>query len=109
MAETVTDEKVIARNDQWGERIAAHERSGMSVRKFCKERGIREHLFFYWRKRLRNQQQPVRFALVEKGAARQAPTPEADLELVVATGERLRIGAGVNAITLRTVLEALRA
>jgi transposase-like protein len=81
----------------------------MSVKKFCKERGIREHLFFYWRKRLRNQQQPVRFALVEKGAAQQAPAPEADLELVLATGERLRIGAGVNATTLRTVLEALRA
>ena len=66
MAETVTDEKVIAKNDQ---RIAEHERSGMSVRKFCKERGIADHLFFYWRKRLRNQQQPVRFALGERGGA----------------------------------------
>jgi hypothetical protein len=28
---------------------------------------------------------------------------------VLATGERLRIGAGVDAATLRTVLDALRA
>ena len=109
MAESVADEKVIAKNDQWRERIAEHERSGMSVRKFCKERGIADHLFFYWRKRLRNQQRPVRFALVEKEAAQQAPATEAALELVLGTGERLRIGTGVDASTLRTVLEALRA
>jgi transposase-like protein len=109
MAETVTDEKGIARNDQWRERFAEQERSGMSVRRFCKERGIAEHLFFYWRKRLRDQQQPVRFALVDNEAARQVPATEAALELVLATGERLRIGTGVDATTLRTVLEALRA
>jgi transposase-like protein len=109
MGVTVTDENVIAKNDQRRERIAEHERSGMSVRKFCKERGIADHLFFYWRKRLRNQQRPVRFALVEKEAAQQAPATEAALELVLGTGERLRIGTGVDASTLRTVLEALRA
>jgi hypothetical protein len=57
MTETIAEESVASKNDQWRERIAEHERSGMSVKKFCKERGIREHLFFYWRKRLRNQQQ----------------------------------------------------
>src|SRR5580658_2623747 len=79
---------------------------GDSVRK---EQSIREHLFFYWRKRLRNQQQPMRFALVDRESARPTPPTEAVLELVVATGERLRIGTGVDATTLRTVLEALRA
>lgn len=108
MTETGTDEKAIAKNDQWRERIAEHERSGMSVRTFCKERGIADHLFFYWRKRLRNPQQPVRFALVEKEAVRQVPATEAALELVLGTGERLRIGTGVDGSTLRTVLEALR-
>jgi hypothetical protein len=45
MAEPVSDEKAAAKNDQWRERIAEHERSGMSVRRFCKEQGIAEHLF----------------------------------------------------------------
>ena len=108
MTETVVDEKVVARN-QWRERISEHERSGMSVRRFCKERGIAEHLFFYWRKRLRTDQQPVRFALVEREAAAAEPTGKATLELVLVTGERLRIGTGVNATTLRMVLETLRA
>jgi len=47
MTETVTDEKAISKNDQWREQIAEHQRSGMSVRRFCKERGIAEPLFFW--------------------------------------------------------------
>jgi len=109
MAEKVSDEEAINRQNQWRERIAAHERSGLSVRKFCKEQGIAEHLLFYWRKRLRNRQQPVRFALVEGGTATAGASAEPALELVLNTGERLRIGAEVSGATLRTVLEVLRA
>jgi transposase-like protein len=81
----------------------------MSARRFCQERGIAEHLFFYWRKRLRTDQQAVRFALVERGAATAEPMGKAELELVLVSGERLRIGTGVDATTLRMVLEVLRA
>src|SRR6202161_2594373 len=109
MAETVVDQKAIAKNDQWRERIAAQERSGLSVRRFCKEQGIAEHVLFYWRKRLRNQQQPVRFSLVERGAASARTVSEPALELVLNTGERLRISSGVDHETLGTVLTALRA
>ena len=108
MTETISEESGPSKNDQWQERIAEQERSGTSVRRFCRERGIREHLFYYWRKRLRHQQEPMRFALVDREAARREPAPEANLELVLATGERLRIGAGVNVTTLRAVLEVLR-
>jgi hypothetical protein len=51
----------------------------------------------------------MRFALVEAGRAGRGPAAEATLELVLTTGERLRIGAGVGSATLRKVLEALRA
>jgi len=51
----------------------------------------------------------MRFALLETGGGRQPAMTESGLELVLATGERLRIGRGVDTITLRTVLEALRA
>jgi len=46
---------------------------------------------------------------VDRRAAQLEPAMETALELLLATGERLRIGAGVDAATLRTVLEALRA
>ena len=46
---------------------------------------------------------------MEKSAGRPERMAEATLELVLATGERLRIGAGADAATLRIVLDVLRA
>jgi transposase-like protein len=103
-----TDEGKPAVNarDQWRERIAEHARSGLSIKQFCKERGIAEHAFYAWRKRLR-ETEPVRFALVDRSGAARAP--QWNLELALVSGDCLRIGPGVDAATLRTVLEALRA
>jgi hypothetical protein len=105
---TIEERPSIPKADEWAERIAAQQRSGVSVKQFCKDQSLTEYSFYAWRKRL-HKKEPVRFALVERGAARQEPATEAALELVLATGERLRIGAGVDATTLRTVLDALRA
>jgi len=93
--------------NEWAERIAAQQRSGISVKQFCKEQGLTESSFYAWRKRLQ-EGGPVRFALVERSTGRQERTTEPVLELVLATGERLRIGTGVDITTLRTVMDVLR-
>lgn len=108
MTETISEERATTKSDQWRERLAAQKRSGLSVKQFCKEQGLTEYSFYAWRKRLRGEG-PVRFALVDRGGSPQEAATEASLELVLTTGERLRIGAGVEAATLRTVLDALRA
>jgi len=109
MTDTMIEERAaIPKGAEWAERIAAQQRSGMSVKQFCKEQGLTEYSFYSWRKRLQKKE-PVRFALVDRGAARQEPSTEVVLELVLVNGERLRIGAGVDPATLRRVLEALRA
>src|ERR1044071_740567 len=107
MTETILEERAATKNNQWRERIAEQERSGLSVKQFCRERGLTECSFYAWRKRLRKRE-PVRFALVERAALQESAT-EALLELVLANGARLGIGTGVDSSTLRTVLEALRA
>ena len=79
---------------------------GQTVQEFCRERGRGVYSFYRWRKRLR-EDGAVRFALVETrptGDSRGDTT----LELVLTNGERLRIGSGVDAATLRIVLEAVR-
>jgi transposase-like protein len=109
MSDTVIEAKPTnPKADEWAERIAAQQRSGISVKQFCKERGLTEYSFYAWRKRLR-EDGPVRFALVERGVRRQERTVEAALELVLTTGERLRIGTGADTATLRAVLDVLRA
>ena len=102
------NQKIEKREAYWRERVAAHDRSGVSVKQFCEQQKITEQSFYVWRKRLRNQP-PMRFALVETGVAHAQVSAESGLELVLPTGERLRIGASVDPTTLRKVLEALRA
>jgi len=109
MSDTTVEQKPAnSKADQWAERIAAQQCSGLSVKQFCKEQGLTEYSFYAWRKRLQ-ETGPVRFALVDRSPRRQERAAEAALELVLATGERLRIGAGVDTATLRAVLDVLRA
>jgi len=92
------------RREQWRQRVGQQESSGQSVRSFCRERGLKEPAFYWWRQRLRKQNIPVRFALVEtKPAKETAPTP---IELMLAGGDRLRIPH--DAATLKLVLAVLR-
>jgi hypothetical protein len=90
---------------KWQELIRQQEQSKLSVSAFCRQHGFSDQSFYNWRKRLAAVE-PVRFALVEahpSGADRFAP-----LELILASGERLRIAPGADATTLRTVLNVLR-
>jgi hypothetical protein len=109
MSDTIVEQRPAnPKAGRWAERIAAQQRAGISVKQFCKEQGLTEYSFYAWRKRLQ-QTGPVRFALVDRNPRRQERAVGAPLELVLATGERLHISAGVDAATLRTVLDLLRA
>jgi len=75
------------------------------VNAFCREHGISDQCFYYWRKRL-DGTGPVRFALVEASAPVTSETNP--VELILVSGDRLRIAPGADAATLRTVLSVLR-
>jgi hypothetical protein len=94
-----------ARREFWRQLIAAQQQSGMSVRAFCQQRRASEYSFYHWRKRLA-EQLPMKFALVE--TSRSAPAAVAAVEVILASGERLRIAPGIEAVTLRLVLHVLR-
>lgn len=93
----MTDQK----REYWSNLIAEQEASGQSIRTFCQEKGVGDHSFYYWRKRLQKSE-PVEFALLKTVAS--APP----LELILANGEQLRIRNGVDVATFRLVLDAVR-
>ena len=95
--------KEVERRERWRQRIAQQEKGGQSIRGFCHERGLSEPAFYAWRQRLRNQNTPVRFALVETKPAEETGPP---IELLLASGDRLRIPH--DAAALRMVLAVLR-
>jgi hypothetical protein len=71
MSDTLIDAKPAnPKAGEWAERIAAQQRSGMSVKQFCKEQRLTEYSFYAWRKRLQ-EGGPVRFRRV--GQRRERP------------------------------------
>lgn len=90
------------RREYWAKLVAEQESSGMTIRAFSKQRGIGDHSFYLWRRRLRSKAS-VQFALVKTIATSASP-----IELFLPGGERLCIPAGVDAATLRNVLDAVR-
>ena len=93
------------RRGYWRQLIAQQEQSGRSVRAFCQQQRANEHSFYQWRQRLA-QQLPVKFALVETSLG--ASASPAGVEVILTSGERLRIASAVDAATLRAVLNVLR-
>jgi transposase-like protein len=94
------------RRTDWSRLIAEQEAIGQSVSAFCQERGIKKNSFYRWRKRLQ-ENQPVRFALLEPKEEEIGARPSG-LEVILTSGERLRVFNGVDAATLRLVLDAVR-
>jgi hypothetical protein len=95
--------KAEQRREQWRQRIAQQETSGQSIRAYCRGRGLTEHAFYGWRQRLRKENTPIRFALVGTRPAAESVAP---IELLLASGDRLRIPH--DAATLKLVLTVLR-
>jgi Transposase len=96
------------RRKLWRQRVAQQEKSGQTVRVFCREHKLSEHSFYWWRRQFgSSSEKPIRFALVETTTS--SGTQRADqarIELFLNSGERLQIPA--DAATLRLVLSALR-
>jgi hypothetical protein len=97
------------RREFWAKAVAEQEAAGEAVKAFCAARGLSLYSFYVWRRRLRQTESAPQFALLETKAAPAAAAHGPELEIVFVSGERLRIGRGVDAATLRLTLAALRA
>ena len=91
---------------KWQELILQQQQSKLPVSAFCRQHGFSDQSFYNWRKRLAADE-PVRFALVDAGVS-SATDRFAALEVILASGDRLRIAPGADAATLRAVLSVLR-
>ena len=93
------------RRNDWNELIGEQKASGQGVHAFCQEHGIKPNSFYRWRNRLQ-QNHPIRFALLEP--KEEIAARAAGLEVILASGDCLRVANGVDAATLRLVLDMLR-
>jgi len=95
----------------WQMVIETWQSSGLSVRQFCKKESLSEPSFYSWRKKLAgddsqqdNQHKPESSAFIEVAMPQ---NNSAAVELLLTSGNTLRIPAGVDAKTLMTIISVL--
>ncbi len=115
MAKSMSKERV------WREAIADHQRSGVSVRAFCRGRQLNESSFYYWRKEIRDREAgsksgvppvlaPV--VLVDEPPGESTPQssvtwPSAVIEIVLGDGTTVRVPLGSTREQLAVVFAVL--
>lgn len=109
----------LAKERQWQQIIREAARSRMSIREYCRQRGLKESQFYWWQRKFKERRQQrtlgrrargqevsrdqAKFVLVSDEPGSLA----AGIELVLSNGRRLRINKGVDEATLRSVLAAV--
>jgi len=97
-----------AAREKWSRIIAAQQRSGLSVARYCAKRGIPASSLFAWKRKLRGRadQAPPASGFVEasvRGAGGMGPVVTVEL----ASGRRIIVGGGFDRRLLLEVIDAL--
>ena len=88
--------------------------SGLKARAFAQEQGVTPWVLYYWRQRLARQDRPMRrrrsrrVPLARVRVVSDVGTESDDLEIVLVSGDRVRIPAGASVETVRGVMQVLR-
>ena len=96
-----------SREPYWRRVLARWKRSGLSVRAFCRAEGLNALTFYWWRRELERRDQPQPAFLPVHVVAETTEPPTGGIEVVLANGRCLRVGAGFDPRTLVRVVELL--
>jgi transposase-like protein len=80
-------EEEMSKQKTWERHMRAYERSGLSIREYCRKHDLNFNTFGYWRHKLNNSTNEPQF--VEVGNQAEAP-----LELVLPSGVIVRVPGG---------------
>jgi|ERR1700758_904426 hypothetical protein len=96
------------KQEKWRSLFSEQEESGESVAGFCRARGVREALFYYWKKRLREaamaQFVEVQVAKPQLGPKHTRPALESTIEVRLSNGRSLIVPREFDASHLRALL-----
>lgn len=111
----------VGKERAWRRHLAGWQRSGMTIRDYCAAEGLAEHNFHAWRKTLagRDRQKSQRAKRSRSGVALPAFVPIhvvndgatssslGAVEVLLANGRVLRVGAGFDPQVVRQLLALL--
>jgi transposase-like protein len=93
---------------KWQSLFSEQEQSGQSIAAFCRARGVRESLYYYWKKRWQEAAMP-QFVEVELGETNRERVPARQglgtmIEVRLRNGRSLMVAPEFDANHLREVL-----
>ena len=96
------------REPYWRQVVDRWRRSGLAVPAFCRREGLNQATFYRWRWELKRRDQPKpTFLPVRVIADKPAAPAGGSIEVVLANGRCLRVGAGFDPHTLVQVVALL--
>jgi transposase-like protein len=106
------------KEQRWRKRLDQWRRSGLTVREFCLDHGLRQHAFYWWRRQIARRDRerspsataaaPL-FVPLRVANDPSPPTAAAAPEVVMSRGRVVRVPPGFDAACLRQVLAVLEA
>jgi transposase-like protein len=97
---------------KWRGLVLEQSQSGQTVNAFCRDRGLRDSLFYDWKKRLR-EGETVQFVevKVKEPVEQRKPAPQhcSAIEIRLNKGRSLSVEPGFDANHLRALLAVLEA
>jgi transposase len=96
-----------SRETYWRSVLARWERSGLSVRTFCRTEGLNQGTFYWWRRELNRRDQPQPAFLPVRILPERAEPASGNIQVVLANGRAVRVSAGFDPQTLVRVVELL--
>ena len=95
---------------KWRGLVSEQSQSGQTVKAFCHDRGLRDSLFYDWKKRIR-EGEAAKFVEVKlkEPSEQRKPSPERypAIEIRLSKGRSLLVGPGFDASHLRALLAVL--
>lgn len=113
----ITQVKVQFRMAQWMKLIKEYQNSGLSVKAWCRQNGVKESAYYYWLKKIRKEacaqlpavqpkgQKPVEFAKLQVDTGTSGVGATVTIHLPSAT---IEVKEGTTQKTMEVVLMALK-
>jgi transposase-like protein len=99
--------------ERWRRIVEQQQRSGVSVARFCRERGVAQSSLFAWKRRLAREARatatPAFVAITAAAEARPSNGSGSAVELHLGDGRHLLLRPGFDPATLATALAVLAA
>jgi transposase len=92
----------------WRKELRTQGASGQSARVYCRQRGLMESAFYFWRREIERRDRETRDRRTSAFVPMVVePTPETPIEVTLCRGHVMRVRAGFDADTLRQLLALL--